>query len=343
MNEVAFPLLGAAFVLVVVLPASALLAKLLLVLLERGEASGPLHGFQLRYLLLTGSSALPLAWLLSAALHQAETGQTVLGCLFQHASELCAEPGLFAAVLVLSLALCCWPALRRVRRAPLVSSARSRVLQQRIEQLLARCTQLGELRGRVLVTEAEVALETRGLLRPRVLLGASYAHALADDVLASALAHEAEHVRARDPLRYLGLTLALAVNPCGRWLLRPHARRWQVAREAHCDRDAVLRGANPLALAQAIVSAARPPEQPAPGAVPALGATDTAMLRLRVGLLLAFAERRPARCSCQRQRPAFSAAALLLGLALSLPHGAGTGALDALHSHSERALLYALP
>jgi hypothetical protein len=340
LTEAAFPLLGAAFVLVAVLPASALLCKLLLLLLERGKA-GPLHGFHLRYLLLTGSSALPLAWLVSAALHQAESGQTVLACLFEHASELCAEPRLFAAVLGLAVLLCAVPALRRrVRAEPAgARSPRARLLQHRIERLLAAHGALGCLRRRVHVSEAPgVALEVRGVLRPRVLVGAQYAEPLADDVLASALAHEAEHVRAWDPLRYLLLELALEINPIGSWLLRPHARRWLSAREAHCDRDAVLRGSQPLALAQAIVRAARP----AAFAV-ALGAADTELLRLRVGLLLAFAERRPARCACQRRSAALSAAALLFGLALSLPHGAGTGALDALHSHSERALLYALP
>lgn len=340
MNEVAFPLLGAAFVLAVVLPASALLSKALLVLVERREAGGPLHGFHLRYLLLTGSSALPLAWLLSAALHQAETGQTVLACLFEHATELCPEPGLFAAVLALAVLLCAVPILRRGGQTAPSHSERTRTLQSRIEHLLQSHAALAGLVGRVRVTEErDVALETSGSLRPIVLVGAEYAEALAEDVLASALAHEAEHVHARDPLRYQVLELALAVNPLGRWLLRPHARRWLAAREAHCDRDAVVRGSNPLALAEAIVRAARPPA----AHTVALGAANTEVLRLRIGLLLAFAERRPARCSCQRQRSAFSAAALLLGLALSLPHGAGTGALDVLHLHSERALMFALP
>ena len=44
MTEVAFPLLGAAFVVLIVLPVLALLAKAGLVLLERDEVGGPLHG-----------------------------------------------------------------------------------------------------------------------------------------------------------------------------------------------------------------------------------------------------------------------------------------------------------
>ena len=47
--------------------ARALLAKVGLVMLERDEVGGPLHGLNLRYVFLTGSSALPIAWLLSRA------------------------------------------------------------------------------------------------------------------------------------------------------------------------------------------------------------------------------------------------------------------------------------
>mgnify|MGYP000861631835 CR=1 FL=1 len=65
MIEATFPLLGTAFVVLIVLPAFALLAKAGLVMLERDEVGGPLHGLNLRYVVLTASSALPLAWLLS--------------------------------------------------------------------------------------------------------------------------------------------------------------------------------------------------------------------------------------------------------------------------------------
>ena len=100
MIEATFPLLGTAFVVLIVLPAFALLAKAGLVLLERDEVGGPLHGLNLRYVLLTGSSVLPIAWLLSAGLHQAETAKSALACLFDHdTAELCFEPGFFALML----------------------------------------------------------------------------------------------------------------------------------------------------------------------------------------------------------------------------------------------------
>ena len=162
-------------------------------------------------------------------------------------------------------------------------------------------------------------------------------------MLGSALAHEAEHVRALDPFRYLILQLSLAVNPCGRFLLEPHAARWRAALESHCDREAVVRGAAPLALADAIVRAARPgaPEAALQQAV-GLGARDTAVLQLRVGMLLAFAERAPHRCP-SHGLPAFPMAFTLLIVAMLLPHQTGTAALDVLHTGAEHTVTYFWP
>lgn len=337
MSELVFPVVGALFVLTLVLPVFALLAKAGLLLLERDAAGGPLHGFNLRYLLLTGASTLPLAWLVSAALHQAEPGGTVLACLFDHASGICLEPGGFAAMLCIGALACCARAVGIRRPAPLSTTPRARAVLERVEALVAAQSSLAHLSGRVRVTEEPgFALETQGLLRPRIVIGVRYAEALSPESIAGALGHEAEHVRAFDPLRYLVLELALAMNPLGRKLLAPHAFRWLAAREAHCDREAVLQGSPPLALAEAIVQAARPPSP----RVVALGASDTALLRFRVGLLVAFAEQRPSRC-CHRSHSAFPAVLMLFGLALLLPHETGTAALDALHSSAEHAVLYA--
>ena len=339
MSELVFPVVGALVVVTLVLPLFALLAKAGLSLLERDAAGGPLHGFILRYLLLTGASTLPLAWLVSAALHQAEPGGTVLACLFDHASDICLEPGAFAAMLCAGALACSARALLGRRRVRGSATLRARALVEQLEVLVAGQPALAFLSGRLRVTEEpEFALETQGLLWPHVIIGADYAQALSVESLTSALGHEAEHVRALDPLRYLVLELALAMNPVGRPLLAPHAFRWIAAREAHCDREAVIHGCAPLALAEAIVQAARPR---CPSVV-ALGARDTAMLRFRVGLLFAFAERRPSRC-CQRSHSAFPAVLMLVGLALLLPHGTGTAALDALHISAEHALLYAWP
>lgn len=340
MSEAAFPLLGTAFVVLLVLPAFALLAKLALVALERDEAGGPLHGLNLRYLLLTGSSVLPLAWFFSAGLHQVERGESTLACLIGHDMEVhCFEPGFFALTLGVVALGCSLAPLRGHRRVTAADGADVADLYARIEGILDRRPMLHGLRGRVVVTRApDFVLGTRGWAKPRVFIGDAFAARLSDEMLASALGHEHEHVRARDPLRYLLLELALAVNPFGRFLLEPHAARWYGAREAHCDREAVVHGALPLPLADAIVRAARPSSRE----VVALGARDTAMLEFRIRMLVAFAERSPNRC-CHRGPSPFPTAFVLLALTLLLPHQTGTAALDVVHASAERALLFFWP
>jgi hypothetical protein len=337
MAEAAFPLLGTAFVLLVVLPIGALVAKGLLALAERSELGGALGGLNLRYLLLTGSSLLPLAWFFSAGLHQAETGKTALACVFDHEQAgRCFEPFFFSALLGVGVLMA---SFKMLARSEFVSESASRGAHEqakRIQRLVADCLELQDLGGRIFVTDSEgFTLGVQGLLRPRVFVGAAFAASLTDTMLASALGHEQEHVRSFDPLRYWLLELALAVNPGGRGLLAPHLARWKAAREAHCDRNAVLGGAAPLSLAEAIVRAARP----LPTEAVALGTTDTAVLRLRIQLLLAFAERAPQRRPGQVLSVGPLGFALLFSVLL-LPHQTNTVPLDVLHSSAERTLTY---
>lgn len=326
MRELAFPILGSAIVLVLVLPASALLAKGLLRLSER--AFGPLHGIGVRFAIIVGSSFLPLAWLLSAGIHQAETGRGVVACLIHPAEGACAEPALFAALLLSVVALLIgWRA----------SGARARTgapldVPPRIARALEEPA-LSSLRGRVIVRDdADAPISTRGILRPRVILRRDLADKLDDGALIAALAHEASHLHAGDSVRYLLVDLALALNPLGRVFLRPELARWIHAREIHCDREAVLRGASPEALAHALVVAARPAS-----VAPELGAGNVHALRQRVALLLAYSERAPIAC-CERS--VSFPALVVLAIVILLPHAAGTHALDALHAGSELVLLY---
>lgn len=337
MSEVAFPLLGTAFVVLAVLPACALLAKGLLWLLERSEARGPLHGLRLRFLVLTGSSLLPLSWLLSAALHQAESGRSVVSCLFDHeAAASCFEPGLFTGLLVAVIAWVSYKEHRDAHRVVLARGASALALRQRLERIVAARAELRALFGRIDVSdERGHAIGVQGLLAPRVVVGTTFAQGASDEELAGALGHEAEHVRAHDPLRYLVLSLALAVNPIGRRWLQPHAAGWLAAREAHCDREAVIRGAGPLPLAQALIRAARPESWLSA----ALGARSASLLKLRVEMLMAFEERTPTRC-CHREPSSILIVAALFIAAVLLPHHLGTGALDALHLGTEHAFNY---
>lgn len=337
MTEAAFPVLGAAFVVLIVLPASSLLAKLGLMLVERLGARGPLDSLNIRYVLLTGSSFLPLVWFLSAGVHQAETGQSALSCLLKHEQGgLCFEPASFATLLAAIAGMAALRSLRRNGRVLVANSAVARRLADRVEKLVGASSSLHGLRGRVAVTEDQgFTIGTRGVVRPAVFIGVPFAAKLTDSMLCSALGHEQEHVRSLDPLRYLLLHFALLVNPCGRFLLAPHAARWKGARETYCDREAVIHGASPLPLADAIVRAARPTLREAA----ALGARDTAVLELRIKMLLAFAECAPRKLRAE-SRAAIPAALMLLFVTVLLPHRTGSAALDALHAGAEQALTY---
>ncbi|MCK6552676.1 hypothetical protein L6R52_43035 [Myxococcota bacterium] len=332
MIEASFPILGAAFVVLVVLPGFALVAKLVLAAIER--TAGVLQGLGVRYVVLVSASAVPLAWCLSAGLAQVLGGDSTTSCVFEHdVAPLCLEPGFFSLV----LAAWCIGATVLGAGAEAFAPRRStsdaaRDVERRLARLIEAHPRLAALRGRTLVTDApHVALETRGLRSPRVVLGAAFVRGLSEAQLAGALTHELEHVMARDPLRYGTIAAALAVNPIGRFLLEPHARRWVAAREARCDRDAVVRGAAPLDLAETVVRAARPER-----CAVALGAHDTASLSLRVNLLVAFAERAP-RADAPARSP-LPWATLLLVITLVLPHTTSTHALDVLHFTAERAL-----
>lgn len=332
MTEAIFPLVGALGVLLVVLPASALAAQVLLHLSERAGAFGPLHGLNGRFTLIVASSALPLAWLVSAGVHQAESGRSALTCLLRHEqATFCFEPGYFALVLA---AIVCVVTVRTLRSIARSTTGASGTMAARVDRVVRANPNLTSLLGRVVITDdAGFTVGTSGFLRPRVFLGRRFAERLSDAVLASALAHESEHVKSYDPLRYLLLELTLAVNPLGRALLAPHVARWTAAREAHCDREAVQRGAAPLELADAIVLAARP-RAPTPAA---LVTGDIATVRLRVQLLVAFAERAPSPC-CASGRSAIPVAAALILAATFLPHHTSTKALDALHAGAEHAV-----
>jgi len=335
-SELVFPLLGVAFVFLVLLPMCAAGVKLLLVLLERNGMAGPLRGLGLRFVLLSASSILPLVWLFSAGMHQAESGRSVLACLFTHdARTLCLESALFALALGAIAVARCHALAGRLFRGSTGDGAPG-ALEARLDRVLALYPALAPLRRRVVaIDDPTFCIGTRGWLRPHVVVGSDFGSKLTDDMLASALGHEAAHVRALDPLCYFAVELALALNPFGRVLLDGHARRWYAAREMQCDREAVDGGCPPVALADAILRAARPQER---GAA-ALGAPDLAVLRLRIQLLLALAEQRPERRGHPRGSSLPVAAALLL-LAVLSPHQLGTGALDALHRGAEHAAAY---
>lgn len=125
---------------------------------------------------------------------------------------------------------------------------------------------------------------TVGLVRPRVVVSSAFRGQAADDLLAAALAHEAAHARARDPLRIVVARLCADLQ----WPL-PGARRrlhaWLEALEVRRDEEAVAAGACPIALAEAILVAARLAPVEASGAVAPVAGQEP-MLAHRVRRLL---------------------------------------------------------
>lgn len=340
MTELALPVAGAIFVFGVVLPAAALLAKGLLWLLQRRALATGLHGqWALRYAALVGATALPLGWIISACLQQAEAGTAPDVCILPDPpGVLCPEVAALAVALAVLVALSALPRLVRERGAlsPSVSE-RALAVRTRIARLACGRPRLERLSIKLVVTEAgEEPIATHGVFGPRVVVDVAFAEQLDDAALVAALEHEAQHVSDGDPLRYLVAFWALAANPLGRWLLEPELARWIVAREVHCDREAVLAGASAPALAQALVTAARFGTTPAT-VRPGLGTSDVGVLQLRVGLLLAYADSRPRHCC---RAPALRAAACALLVALAMPHQFGSGPLDALHRTAEDAATY---
>ncbi|MEZ4430234.1 MAG: hypothetical protein R3A51_21355 [Nannocystaceae bacterium] len=332
MTEAVFPLLGPLLVFGLALPALALAMKLLLLAVRRREG---LHFWlRLRYVLLVASSGVPLVWLISAGLHQAESGRIVEVCIAPHGPDaLCLEAIYFALALVGLSTLFALPRLiwEQVLLRGSPSEAALRV-RERIARLIQGNPRLHALEGGYVVRDTlRHTLVTVGVISPRLVIRTSFTEELDDESLIAVLHHEIEHVIGRDPLRYFVAWWALAINPVGRWILNGELARWVLAREIHCDREAVLAGASAPALAHSLVRGSRPASR---SSAPALGAGNLAALRLRVGLLLAYSEQPPVRCC---RGPALRVAVALLVLVFALPHSVGTGLLDVLHAASERA------
>lgn len=332
MNELLFPALGTAVVVLLVVPLCAALSKALLVVLDALAGTRLLRWGTVRYLLLVLPSLVPFAWTISAGLHQAESGRSVLGCIFLHdLEELCLEPLLFAGLLSIVASACVGPWAFRCWRLSSVRGNAASSEAVRVAALVAETAQLAALRGRVVVTAGGIGGSAAlGFWRPIVAMDADFVNRCDDETLIGAMSHELEHLRGGDTFRYWVLALALKLNPVGAWLLKRDAAAWVFRREVQCDRAAVLAGAEPLAVATALLRAASPPDT----ALAHIGGAR-AKLRLRVELLLAYAEKRPA-SETGIKISVVALVALVAGAASIVPHVGGTNPLDVMHTTVER-------
>lgn len=328
MTELASPVMGWLGMLLLLMPAATLLSKAAFIVLRRWRRDSLRNGGGLCYALLVGPVLGPLAWFASAAIHHAEPGMATSACLRANLAEICLEPIAFLGVVLFAVAA------GAVRLAPRILPAFARAPEVDDGELSDRLAGLGlpaAILGRIAMVEG-TALRTVGLWRPVIELGRESARELDDEALAAALRHEAAHVEAHDPLRYVLAMICRALNPLGR-LLEPELIRWRATREQACDREAVHHGASPLALAAAIVINARSSAvTPAPAALSGVAA----QVQGRVALLLGYLDSPPpCSCSLAGRRLALVATAMLL----VAPHVADAWPLLDLHAALETGRL----
>lgn len=321
MADLVFPLSALAIVLLVITPILTLVSRRALADRKRRGAWAD-FGDGTAWLWLMLPVALPLGWLLSAAVSQLLPWSALAACRIEHVGAACVD-GLLLVLLTAGLVV-----LARRRGGDSTAPLRRRTgtpLSRRVDALAADLPALRRWPVWVVDGDDLPAAFTFGIRRPILAVRADFADAAFaegdPDRLRAALLHEAAHARKRDVLRLAALRAAVWLNPIGRWLAAD-AERWRDAREAACDREAVALGADPLALAHCLVRAAGRPQR---AGIAALCQHDRATLRLRVALLVGGSHRASA------PRRGLGLALLAVGLVLIAPHVGGEGLLDHFH------------
>ncbi len=288
-------------------------------------------------LLLVGPTVVAALWVGSALLHELEPGRTLAECCAPLAAEigmgeflmLCA-----AAAMAVGGAVVGWDVFRSHRAVDDLDG--SRACAQRIRGVCERSAVLAPFESLIRVVEGlGLAAATRGVLRPRIEVDHTLLSHIDDQALEAILLHEAGHLRHGDPARLVACAVALGLNPLG-YFLRPALNQWRFARELQCDMAAVQEGADPLALAGGIVTAARQTRGHS-ACCAAAADSSPAELRARVELLSAYAYQTPP--IGLPERVSFVAVALTSAALLTLPHLLPTFSLHCVVENAVAALL----
>ena len=339
MAELIFPAVATLLLILVAIPAATIVCKLLLAgtrhIRRASTAAGSLRdgGSSASYLLLIAPVLVPTLWLLSAAAHHAEEGEAALTCLFDRVSDSgCIEPLVIATVVSCSLgAVLLWRGRRALREVVRLARSADPGARAKLDEVCASRPQLASIRARIRLVQGD-EVRTVGLFWPEIEVGAQIVARLAEPALAAALLHEREHLKGRDPLRFVVVSACQSLNPLS-FLLAGELARWRVGREARCDEAAVHHGAEPLALAQALLTAARPRALPSECAAHLNLDSGIEMLRLRVSLLMEYVAS-PPHCRCRRQW--WRLALVAMAVACVLPHWFGTRLIVEVHQGAER-------
>lgn len=274
------------------------------------------------YIALVVPGLLPVVWLMSGLLHLVESGALMEACCSMLAlSDASWQQWVFGAG---ALALAAiqgfslwrkWRPTHRTHQATSVEEARERVLRV--------CEGHPELRlfaERIRVVDCGAHIcATVGLYDQRIEIAASLVERLDRPALEAALLHEVAHFSLHDPARSFFLLLSQVINPFS-WTLSREASAWRFSREIVCDGYAVEYGAQPVSMADAIVTAARSASRTTHGACTHLCGSPMDALSARVNLLLA--QSTPDQdCATSARVPAIGS--VVLGFGLILPHVLG--------------------
>jgi Zn-dependent protease with chaperone function len=207
-------------------------------------------------LLLPG--IIPFVWASSSAIHAFATGETLACCAWLIEAPLDWRHVVFGVVPVVLFVAQAWSLIDQYRKRHAAHGrAGDRSARSQLRRVIQGDQRLRRYADRIELVDCRAGMfAARGSGRLRIEVATRLVEALNDDALEAALLHEVAHLRQRDPWRFTGLAVARILNPFHGWLQR-YASAWRFSREVNCDRRATQGGAEPLALAEALVTVAR--------------------------------------------------------------------------------------
>ena len=292
----------------------------------------------------------PFAWLLSSSIHLSNihllksnwfSHQHLFSCLVPHKdTAFMTDENILLLSLIGSLCFLLFYVVRlsqwNLGDAQVVQDSET---QKRISRLIEETPILQGI-DIILVEKWNECAATVGIFSPKIILHNSWVRNIDDSMLLATLLHEMAHGKQRDVARAGLMQIVLRLN-CFRKYIDSSVSLWKEAREVYADKQAITWGANPLALAEAIVHALRWKKQylGAGGTKTlqfSLGGTETDLLKLRLALLLDNVEAEPIKT---RKKGLFSQKFILgmvWGFFILYPHILSWDVLDLFHYHIER-------
>lgn len=348
MNELIFPIGALLLLYLILIPLCTIIVHGILWLQKSRIDTWEYFGSDFVFQVLVLPVLLPFVWLLSSGIHLYNLhfedahwfSHHHFSCLLPHQDSYTDETFLILFLLLgaFLFGLSLFQTVQKeLKNTEVVFDEET---QARLEQLKLECPPLRKIQI-LLVENWSDCAGTAGVLYPKIVLLKSWAQQIDDQVLKAVLLHEAAHVQQKDVLRGALLRLSLKNNIFQR-VLSGTAFQWREAREVYADTQAILWGADPLALADGIVQALRWKKQYLVNidehnmGFSLEGNASFDSLRLRITLLLGFSETnitaKKSRLHHESQRFIFGGMWLFLFL---LPHICSWNFIDIFHYYLE--------